>query len=248
MIIESAPDLRVALLNRVRTEYMIGQQREGLHVSSLIYCLSKALYEATDPLPPTDREVELWSIGFGLERVFLPGLQEEPLEMDGITGTPDFTLGILSDLKSTRMAPGSSAGCAECGEPYRGHTVITTGHAYVKAPALPFEIPEGWRRQFMAYRWMKNQAGEPEYEFAVSIIHLIQPLLQVLRLIFTHNELVENWQWILMRADQYLSMKAANDPQPFLHMNEWECGAGTANQCQYYLRCSLEASIRRFRL
>lgn len=158
MIIEPAPDLRAAMLTALRAEYATDATRPGMHLSSTIYCLTKAYWDRFDPEPPSEVEVGLWSIGFALERVMISKLHVEPITLDGITMTPDFTLdGTLADLKSTRMAPTQSDGCAVCGTAYRGHNRDELGHAY-EATSRPFDMPIGWQRQFMGYRHGLNQA------------------------------------------------------------------------------------------
>lgn len=123
MILTESDRLREEVLRLLRVEYGMDQLRTGTHVSSLIYCLSREWYAQHDPLPVTDKEVALFAIGYGLERVLISRDRAEPFEVDGITLSPDMTLlGLTSDLKSTRMAPNTSAGCAVCGEPYRGHS------------------------------------------------------------------------------------------------------------------------------
>lgn len=156
MIIEPAPDLREAMLQALRDEYMTDRLRPGLHMSSLIYCLTKTYWDHHDPEPPTEREVALWSIGYAMERVMIHRLGVEPLVVDGIHMTPDFKLMEVADLKTTRKAPTISNGCDVCGEPFRGHTAAKMGHAYV-ATSMPFQFPMGWKRQFMAYRYGLNQ-------------------------------------------------------------------------------------------
>lgn len=156
MLIEPAPDLYDAMMAALRDEYMTDRLRPGLHMSQLIYCLSKTWWDHHDPEPPTDREVSLWSIGFAMERVMIHRMHLEPLVLDGIHMTPDFKLVEVADLKTTRKAPTVSNGCAVCGEPYRGHSASRMGHVY-EPTSMPFQFPAGWKRQFMAYRHGLNQ-------------------------------------------------------------------------------------------
>ena len=228
MLIEEDPALRAAALDLLRSEYGMAEQRPGLHQSQLSYCLTKAYRDIREPIPPTDTEVKLFAIGFGLERVLLAS-EQSPAEIvvDGISCSLD-TISLFgpSDLKSTRMRAAGRKG--EGG----------------------FQIPQGWIRQFMAYRYALNYKygyaiEEPsgkiydEYlQFNVIIIHLIEPELSAYRLHFTAEELEENWSWLLTRASQLESMLAANDPMPFLFAEPWEC-----KSCRYNLMCSLEASV-----
>lgn len=206
------------MLSVLRDEYALGGQREGLHVSDLIYCLTRSFYKHTDPEPPTEDEIGLWAIGWALERVMISRLHVEPLEVDGIVGTIDFAFpdGTPADLKTTRLAPKGRKG--ENG----------------------FQFPEGWLRQFKAYRYMLNKQGQPSHSFGVVAVHLIQPEIKVWHLSFSDQELEENWEWLLTRANYLESMYASNDPMPYQHNQSYEC-----TNCAYSLRCQLEASLRR---
>ena len=217
MLIEPAPELRNAMLELLKKEYQLEQQREGLHLSSLIYCLTKSYWDKHEPLPPTDKEVQLWSIGFALERVMISKLHVDELTIDGIKMNPDFRLILPADLKSTRMSPNG------------------------RKDSDGFQFPDGWRKQFAAYRYGLNQVIEPfpRLDFGVIVMHLIQPEITAWKAWFTQSELEANWTWVLERADTFESMDAAQDPQPFEHNESWEC-----ENCRYVLMCCLEASLK----
>lgn len=235
MIVEPAPHLHRQVIELLKEEHHLTDTRTGMHVSDLTHCLTKSYWNRVDPVQPGDDEVVLWSVGWALERVLISRLHVEPITVDGITGTPDFQLdGVPADLKSTRMAPSSSAGCAVCGEPYVGHTKGKNGHVYEKAPAIPFQLPETWKRQFMSYCWMVGST-----KFVVVIVHIIPATVQVLELRFTEGELEENWQWMVDRSNVLESMFAAQDPMPFQWNEPWEC-----ERCAHSLKCGLEASLR----
>ncbi len=221
LIATEAPDLKAVMLDIIREEHGLAVDRGGMHVSDLIYCLTKAYWAKTDPEPLTEAEIGLFSIGWGLERVMIPRLHVKPLVVDGITGTIDFMLeDVPADLKSTRLAPDGRKG--EGG----------------------FKMPEGWMHQFQAYRYMVNQAAPSMYrpnQFIVAVLHLIQPVLKVWRLHFSHQELEENWQWLVDRSNILESMLAARNPMPYQHrLGEWECQG-----CTYSLKCGLVASLEK---
>ena len=217
MLIEPAPELRSAMLELLKKEYQLEQQREGLHLSSLIYCLTKFYWDKHEPLPPTDKEVQLWSIGLALERVMISKLHVDELEVDGIKMNPDFHLILPADLKSTRMRASGRKG--EDG----------------------FQFPDGWRKQFAAYRYGLNQVeGTNRLDFGVIVMHLIQPEITAWKAWFTQSELEDNWSWILERASALDSMEAAGDPMPFQHNEDWEC-----EHCRYSLMCGLKASLKK---
>ena len=227
MQVNPDPILQAAAVQALRDEYGMDQRRPGVHQSALSYCLTKAFFDETDPEPPSEKEVVLFSIGFGLERVIFDRGHETPLVIDDIHLSLDDILkfGGGVDLKSTRMAAKGRKG--------------TDG----------FEFPDGWKRQFAAYVYGLNrlarERGEPEtFTFGAIVIHLVTAEVTAWRIVFEPHELEENWSWYQTRYDQHLSMRAANDPQPFMWNEEWECGIGTSHPCRYLTRCSLTASIK----
>ncbi len=221
MIAIESPVLREQMLTVLRDEYNLGGTREGLHVSDLIYCLTKTYWKGVEPEPPTEDEIGLWAIGWALERVMISRLHVEPLEVDGIVGTIDFAFpdGTPADLKTTRMAPGGLKG------------------------AGGFVMPEGWLRQFKSYLYMLNRTYDTPamrgHSFGVVAVHLIQPEIKVWHLQFSDAELEQNWAEMLMRKDALEEIRRTDDPQPYQHrLGEWEC-----KNCAYNLRCGLAASL-----
>ena len=239
MLVEPASHLNRQILDAIKDEYALAAPRGGMHVSDLTHCLTKSYWARIDPAPPNDKEIILWAVGFGLERVLIPRLHVEPLTIDGITGTPDFAFpdGTPADLKSSRMAVESSAGCGICGEPYKGHTKTTHGHAYEKAPPVQFQIPETWRRQFMAYCHMVNSRT-----FGLVVVHLIPAEIRCYTLHFTEGELAAHWQWMVDRKGMLESMHEQNNPRPFESNEPWEC-----EHCPHSLKCALHVSIEGLR-
>lgn len=247
MQVNPDPQLQAAAVQALRDEYNLGTPRGGIHQSQLSHCLTRSFYDATDPEPITEKLVMYYAIGFAMERVIFDRGHEQAIVVDGITlSLDDITkFGGGVDLKTTRKAANGRKG--EDG----------------------FQFPETWERQFAAYVYGLNQLCEcghvghqrpdftslkcetdsclcrgfkqvpPAYDFGVIVIHLVSAELRAYRVTYTHNELVENWAWLLTRYDQYLSMLAANDPQPFLHNESYEC-----SDCPYYTRCALTASIK----
>ncbi len=228
MIVTESHELRAQMLAIIAEEYELAAPRGGMHVSDLTGCLTKSYWKRREPEPLSETEIGLFSIGWGLERVFISRLHMEPLVVDGIVGTPDFAFpdGTPGDLKTTRMAPGGRKG--EDG----------------------FQMPEGWLRQFRAYRWMLNHtrpantqlwemARHQGHNFGVVVVHLIQPELKVWQLQFSDTELEDNWTWLTTRANILENLLAGDNPQPFQHNEEWECKG-----CVFLLKCQLRASLK----
>ncbi len=214
------PELKRLALDALRTEYGMDGIRPGIHQSQLIYCLTKSYWETTDPEFASDKEVLLFGIGFGMERVILRPFekQPEPLEYQGIVVSLDsiHQFGGPMDLKTTRMSPTGRKG--EDG----------------------FLWPDSWKKAFMAYRYVLNQLfpEDAAYDFGVAVIHLIQPEMTAWRVIYEPWELEENWSTLLTRRDQLDSMLAGQNPMPFQFAEDWEC-----TNCRYLMRCQLTKSI-----
>lgn len=215
-------------LELLRQEY-IGDGRTGLSLSTVIYCLTKAWKDKHEPTQLTDRELELFSIGFGLERVLIRSrMVNKQWELDGISMHPDLLQlsGVLADLKSTRARP----------DPPR---MDTYGGM--------------WIRQFLGYckaEIEQKRAADEEvefpYPFDVITVHLIQPVIKAWRYWFTEEEIEANWQYVLFRKQVHeMHQDMDEPPEPFMFMEQWECGIGSQNQCRHLLGCQLYASLKK---
>jgi hypothetical protein len=222
VIIEEDAGLRRQALDLLRHEYQLNEQRPGLHQSELTSCLTKAFRARTElPSPSTDKEALLFSIGFMFERVMLASeVTPKEIVVDGISCSLD-TIELFgpADTKTTRMRAAGRKG--EDG----------------------FQLPPGWLMQAKTYRYALNKQREldrllPEYSFSFVVLHIIEPELSAWTLNFTAEELEDHWSWMLTRQSQLDSLLAANDAQPFLHNQDWECV-----NCHWKLTCELEASI-----
>jgi len=220
------PQIERELLDRLKKKYLT--ERTGTHVSTLIYCLTKGYFDMTDPLPPTDTEMILFSVGFALEEVILRDEDSpvpEPLVLAGIHMSRDYVDTIQGqglDLKTTRMYPGTD------GEPKRGWS-------------------EGWKKQFMAYalamesaKYLGDDSVElPEtFSYGVAIIYISAAELAAGTLTFTQQEVMDNWDYLLGRKEVYEAyIKADTVPTPFQWNEDWEC-----KNCRYRMRCTALAN------
>lgn len=217
MQITQNPEIVREILDRLVDEYV--EEREYPHVTQLIYCLTKQYFDITQGTQPTDDELMLFAVGWGLERVLLES-HAEPGEKDGIHYSPDFiTLrGAKAELKTTRMSSKKTAGPV-------------------------YELPEGWVKQIMAYCYAN---GSPKYQLVV--LHLMGnyappfPQLVGLTLEFTEEELRLNWKWLTMRRDLLqVFLDESEPPTPFMNNMDWEC-----QYCRHKIVCdALEIAGRR---
>lgn len=222
MIFAPDPQLREDALQALRDEYKMDVTRPGLHQSALANCLTKAYFDKTAFLPPSNRQVGIFVVGFAFERVLLAREMDRPesFEVDGITLSLD-TKNLFgpADLKTTRKSENGRKG--EDG----------------------FQPSSSWPIQFKSYRYGLNRTGDVGYDFGVIVLHLISGEVTAWRYVFTQQELEENWDWLLSRKRQLEWMLAHEDPQPFQHnakTDKWsEC-----DDCVYALKCGLLASLQ----
>lgn len=245
MLIQPDPELRKQVIDAIAKEYNIGSGRPGLHQSELIYCLTKSYWARTDPEPPTEKEVLLFSVGFMMERVIFKETPE-PIELDSITVSLDSIVPFGPiDLKTTRR------------------------WAKGRKDEDGFQWPESWKKAFAAYRYVLNHMcicghaaayhkddwcthpglptcycrggftrPEPSYTFGAVVLHLMEPEMSAWTITYTPEELEAHWEYLLERRDQFHLMLVNDDPQPFVHNEAWEC-----RDCTYLMRCQLQGSL-----
>lgn len=211
------PGLSRLFLTHLADLYHIKEKREGIHLSTLIYCLTRSFFDQVAPIEPTDSEVMLFVLGYGLQDVLTPQGAETPLyELDGITFRPDLLLPIgdkkgLAELKTTRMSSGKE------------------------------EFPETW------IEYMKggcHMRGVNVYD--LSVLHMMGnwhppfPEIKSYTLVFTEEELDDNWKYILCRKEVYtVALDTNTPPIPGEHCKEWECP-----RCRYKLQCSVIKMVK----
>lgn len=239
MQISADPELRSKVIDAIAKEYNIGSGRPGLHQSELIYCLTKSYWARTAPEPPTEKEILLFSVGFMMERVIFKETPE-PIELDSITVSLDSIVPFGPiDLKTTRR------------------------WAKGRKDEDGFQWPESWKKAFAAYRHVLNEVmcgcghlltshiynlcqscpcGHPEkkpsYDFGAVVLHLMEPEMSAWTITYTPEELEAHWEYLLGRRDQFHLMLVNEDPQPFVHNEQWEC-----RDCTYLMRCQLQGSL-----
>jgi len=198
------------LYERLRAKYA-KPRPEIPHLSELIGCLTKAYWGHDDPITLTEKEIIMFSIGFGLEEVILRDSENpdspETSKYDNVFMTIDYVdvMGEGLDLKSTRMYPNKDGS----GVPNKGW-------------------PDMYLQQFMAYAKLRGQLN-----YAVAVIYLVPAELAAGTFEFTQEEIDTNWEYIQRRREQY--MKAWTEgkvPLPFTTNQDWECKG-----CRYYGRC-----------
>jgi len=184
------------------------------HLTELVYCLTRSYWDRRDPVPPNEREILLFALGWGLERLLLIGERKAAAGCsEGIYYSPDFLAftDLPAELKTTRMSTRRINSAAD--------------------------LPVTWQRQILGYM---HCLGVTEYELAILFIlgDYKPPFPQLIgyRLSATPEEVASNWQWLLARKELYLTCLAEHIPPPPGHVcEEWEC-----KECRYALRCEAE--------
>lgn len=223
MRIEENPAAVRETLELLRGEYHDGA-RSGTGLTTLLYCLTKAWKDKHEAVELTDKELGLFSVGFGLERVLIKSrMVNLQWELDGVTMHPDLLqlTGVLADLKSTRAGP--------------------------KPPTLD-GYGGMWIRQFMGYckaeieqKRERGELVEFPYPFDVITYHLIQAEIKAWRYWFDWDEIERNWQYVMFRKGVHeMHDMLEYPPAPFQFNEDWEC-----NTCRYKLGCELWASLEK---
>ena len=113
------------IVEQIGNRYHLLQAREGIHATDCIYCLRKAYWNRTNPLPPTPTEILYFLRGLGMQEALLGKDSPPEVNHQGIILSPDYYKdGIIAELKTTMI------GVKRLDE---------------------YDFPEGWLRQLMAY-------------------------------------------------------------------------------------------------
>lgn len=203
------PELSRIILTHLSDKYKLSQPRVGIHLSTLIYCLTRSFFDSKQVVEPTDEELLLFSVGYGLQDVLTPPDTETPTyEYEGIIYRPDMLLSLpnfgLVEIKTTRMSSKKQ------------------------------ELPDTWLEYIMGGCYIKKQNF-----YDLAILYLMGnysppfPQLHSFRLEFEQQELDSNWNYIRTRYEAYASYITDNTPpEPYMWCKEFEC-----KSCRYKLTC-----------
>ena len=106
------PELTRRILRHLADLYKIKEVREPNHLSTYVYCRTKAFLDQKQTIEPTDDEVMLFALGYGLQDVLTPKSAKAPVyEAEGIIYRPDMSftpapaeVEQLVELKTTRRS------------------------------------------------------------------------------------------------------------------------------------------------
>lgn len=213
MIVSFDPEFKAQLIAQIAArEFSV---RTGVHCSDLIYCLNKAVLRRLYPIPSTEREVLLFSLGWATQR-WLTGKpeDEDTITVDGIQVTPD------SSWKDN---------------PWELKATYTSSEK-------PIVDNDSWLKQIMAQCYVTNTQtarlsrlelmGNWKSIFGAKEVKGLpqnsKPTLSVFKLEFEQAELANNWEWL--KGRKILLKQIIENPKSLLPKvqalppgHEWEC-------------------------
>lgn len=214
---EPNPVLERKILDALTEKYHLTEKREGIHLSTLINCLTRSYLDLVTPREPTDREVLVFSTGYGLEHVMSHSEAETDnlVECEGITYRPDnvFRIGKKSELvemKSTRI------GMKRWNE---------------NGP------PDSWIEYMLGGCYIMKTN---HYNLAVILVAERPSAALVCETItFEDYEIEQQWEYITQRRDAYqMFIDKEEVPTPFFFNKDYEC-----DNCRYKMQCDTIAML-----
>jgi len=208
------PELSRKILDHLANLYKIKEVREPNHLSSYVYCRTKGFLDQKQAIEPTDEEVMLFALGYGLQDVLTPkDAAAELHEFEGIIYRPDMTMTRgeverLQELKTTRRS--------------------------AKKHYVDDEIPVTW----LAYM-MGGCKIRQTNQYDLIVLYMMGnysppfPQLYTDTFYFENKEIEDNWTVIKYNKAVLDNALVENKPPtPFIHCYDWEC-----KNCRYKLIC-----------
>ncbi len=101
-------ELKRKVLDHLASQYKIKEVREVGHLSSYVTCRTRSFFDQKQTVEPSDEEVMLFALGFGLQDVLTPrSIKPLVYEKFGIIFSPDMPMswtGNLGEIKTTRKS------------------------------------------------------------------------------------------------------------------------------------------------
>lgn len=193
MEITKNPELRQQIYDGIRDR--VTGEREGIHLSDLIYCPRKAYYRKLGLAPPPSDELcTLWMTGYAFQAYMFPNDEEIPLEVDGINCTPDVPSGV--EVKSTRAS----------------------------SRKFDLDNVSQYKRQILGYCKALNKTEyDLVVLFACGNYAPPFPLVDCWHIVTTKEEVDANWSECLAKADILrTSLETLTPPAPDCYEWEWQ--------------------------
>ena len=215
------PELKHKMLAHLADLYKIKEVRESNHLSSYVTCRTKSFLDSQQATEPTEQEVMLFALGYGLQDVLTPPDADAPvIENNGIIYRPDMIIASrLSEVKTTRKS--------------------------AKYHYLDDSLPVTWLDYMMGGCYMM---GVTEYDLI--ILYMMGdysppfPQIYAETIQFDAEEINSNWIKIMNQKDVLDSaMLTGVPPEPFKNCYDWEC-----KYCRYKLICENLAKVLKTRM
>jgi hypothetical protein len=227
MIRKENPELRTLMLSHLADKYKLLEVRTPNHLSTFTNCITKAYLDQKQASEPTEEELMLFALGYGLQDVLTPKDTVAPyVEKYSIVYRPDFliprnSLDRLTELKTTRKS--------------------------AKNHWLDELLPETWLAYMKGGCYIKDQV-----EYDLTVLYLMGsynppfPTIMADTFIFTDSEIADNWNWIKPRRDELARCLAEDTPpEPYKWCFSWECKfCRNKLVCETIVRLQYPASIR----
>ena len=209
------PELQRMMIDHLADLYNIRDAREPNHLSSYTTCLTKSFFSSSKKaIEPTEQEVLLFVLGYGLQDVLTPPDMSAPVyEQDGIIYRPDMSFSPASveqlyELKTTRKSSKNH---------YNDDALPITWLTYMMGGCKM----RGVRQYHLVVLYMMGNYAPPF------------PQIMADTITFTDEEIESNWQMILANKQVLDNAIATNTiPTPFSYCYSWECV-----YCRYKLVC-----------
>lgn len=217
---EDNTELKRVILDHLASMYKIKEVREPNHLSSYVYCLTKGFLDQKQAAEPSDEEVMLFALGYGLQDVLTPKEAKVPIyEKHGIIYRPDMMMSRneverLQELKTTRKS--------------------------AKYHYTDSALPETWIAYMQGGCYMLDKT-----QYDLIILYMLGnysppfPQIYAETITFTQEEIQDNWDRIMtnkMILDDALLTNIP--PEPFKYCYDWEC-----KFCRYKLTCDALVTV-----
>ena len=208
------PELKRKILDHLADLYKIREVRESNHLSSYVTCRTKSFFDAKGTTEPTEEEVMLFALGYGLQDVITPKDADSPvIQRDGIIYRPDMILSTrLNEIKTTRKS--------------------------AKYHYMEDSLPLTWLEYMMGGCHMTDTT-----EYDLIILYMMGnysppfPQIYAETVQFGVAELEENWAKIIENKGLLdWSIENSEPPTPYKNCYDWEC-----KYCRYKLVCDTMA-------
>jgi len=237
------PELSRKILDHLANLYKIKEVREPNHLSSYVYCRTRGFFDQKQAIEPTDEEVMLFALGYGLQDVLTPkDAAAELYKSEGIIYRPDMTMTVRRRDYPEQVPYTELTTDIPVGTPYEVERLqeLKTTRRSAKKHYVDEEIPVTWLAYMMGGCKIRHTN-----QYDLIVLYMMGnyappfPQLYTDTFTFTDEEIEDNWTVIKYNKGVLDTALAENKPPtPFQHCLDWEC-----KSCRYKLVCETLSSI-----